>query len=35
MQIDRKWLSKLALEEGFVRDTLEKVYRLTRILKLR
>lgn len=33
MQIDRKWLSKVAAQEGFVRDTLEKVYRLTRILQ--
>ena len=33
MQIDRKWLSKVATQEGFVRDTLEKVYRLTRILQ--
>lgn len=33
MQIDRKWLSKTAAEEGFVRDTLEKVYRLARILQ--
>lgn len=33
MQIDRKWLSKIAAEEGFVRDTLEKVYRLTKILQ--
>lgn len=33
MQIDRKWLSRIAVEEGFVRDTLEKVYRLTRILQ--
>lgn len=33
MQIDRKWLSKVAVEEGFVRDTLEKVYRLARILQ--
>lgn len=32
MQIDRKWLSKVAAQEGFVRDTLEKVYRLTRNL---
>lgn len=33
MQIDKKWLSRTAAEEGFVRDTLEKVYRLTRILQ--
>lgn len=33
MQIDKKWLSKVAAEEGFVRDTLEKVYRLARILQ--
>lgn len=33
MQIDKKWLSKVAAQEGFVRDTLEKVYRLTRILQ--
>lgn len=33
MQIDKKWLSKAAAQEGFVRDTLEKVYRLTRILQ--
>ncbi|MBQ9989402.1 MAG: nucleotidyl transferase AbiEii/AbiGii toxin family protein [Lachnospiraceae bacterium] len=32
MWIDKKWLSKTAAEEGFVRDTLEKVYRLTKIL---
>ena len=25
MQIDKKWLSKVAAQEGFVRDTLEKV----------
>lgn len=33
MQIDRKWLSRIAAEEGFVRDTLEKVYRLVEILQ--
>lgn len=33
MQIDRKWLSRAAVEEGFVRDTLEKVYRLTKVLQ--
>ena len=33
MQIDKKWLSKTATQEGFVRDTFEKVYRLTRILQ--
>ncbi|MCM1088401.1 MAG: nucleotidyl transferase AbiEii/AbiGii toxin family protein [Muribaculaceae bacterium] len=33
MQIDKKWLSKIAIKEGFVRDTLEKVYRLTRVLQ--
>ena len=33
MQIDKKWLSKVAAQEGFVRDTLEKVYRLTKILQ--
>lgn len=33
MQIDKKWLSKVAAQEGFVRDTLEKVYRLTRVLQ--
>ncbi|MCM1155482.1 MAG: nucleotidyl transferase AbiEii/AbiGii toxin family protein [Roseburia sp.] len=33
MQIDRKWLSRIAAQEGFVRDTLEKVYRLTRVLQ--
>lgn len=33
MQIDRKWLSRVAAQEGFVRDTLEKVYRLTRVLQ--
>ncbi len=33
MQIDKKWLSKAAAQEGFVRDTLEKVYRLTRVLQ--
>ena len=33
MQIDKKWLSRTAAQEGFVRDTLEKVYRLTRILQ--
>lgn len=33
MQIDKKWLSRVAAEEGFVRDTLEKVYRLTRVLQ--
>ena len=32
MQIDRKWLGKVAEEEGFVRDTLEKVYRLRGVL---
>lgn len=32
MQIDKSWLSTVALEEGFVRDTLEKVYRLVEIL---
>lgn len=33
MQIDKKWLSKTAVQEGFVRDTLEKVYRLARVLQ--
>ena len=33
MQIDKKWLSKTATQEGFVRDTFEKVYRLTGILQ--
>ena len=33
MQIDKKWLSKVAAQEGFVRDTLEKVCRLTKILQ--
>lgn len=33
MQIDKKWLSRAAAQEGFVRDTLEKVYRLTRVLQ--
>lgn len=33
MQIDKKWLSKIAVQEGFVRDTLEKVYRLTKVLQ--
>ncbi|MCM1387304.1 MAG: nucleotidyl transferase AbiEii/AbiGii toxin family protein [Bacillus sp. (in: Bacteria)] len=33
MQIDKKWLSRTAAQEGFVRDTLEKVYRLTRVLQ--
>ena len=33
MQIDKKWLSKTAVQEGFIRDTLEKVYRLTRVLQ--
>jgi predicted nucleotidyltransferase component of viral defense system len=33
MDIDRKWLSREASEEGFVRDTLEKVYRLVEILR--
>ena len=33
MQVDKKWLSRAAAQEGFVRDTLEKVYRLTRVLQ--
>lgn len=33
MRIDRKWLNQIAVEEGFVRDTLEKVYRLRGILQ--
>lgn len=33
MQIDKKWLSRTAAKEGFVRDTLEKVYRLARVLQ--
>jgi predicted nucleotidyltransferase component of viral defense system len=33
LDIDRKWLSSIASEEGFVRDTLEKVYRLVEILR--
>lgn len=33
MQIDKKWLSKVAAQQGFVRDTFEKVYRLTRVLR--
>ncbi|MCM1048032.1 MAG: nucleotidyl transferase AbiEii/AbiGii toxin family protein [Clostridiales bacterium] len=33
MWIDKKWLSKTAAQEGFVRDTLEKVYRLARVLQ--
>ncbi|MFI3211999.1 MAG: nucleotidyl transferase AbiEii/AbiGii toxin family protein [Eubacteriales bacterium] len=32
MEIDRQWLSKVAREEGFVRNTLEKVYRLREVL---
>ncbi len=32
MQIDKKWMSKISAEEGFVRDTFEKVYRLVNIL---
>ena len=32
MEIDRKWLGKVAESEGFVRDTLEKVYRLREVL---
>jgi hypothetical protein len=32
LNIDKKWLSRVASEEGFVRDTLEKVYRLVEIL---
>jgi predicted nucleotidyltransferase component of viral defense system len=33
LDIDKKWLSLVASEEGFVRDTLEKVYRLVEILR--
>lgn len=33
MNIDKKWLSNVAVQEGFVRDTFEKVYRLTRVLR--
>lgn len=33
MQTDKKWLSRAAAQEGFVRDTLEKVYWLTRVLQ--
>lgn len=32
MEIDKKWLSKVANEEGFVRNTLEKVCRLREVL---
>lgn len=34
MQIDKKWLSRAAAQEGFVRDTLEKYVR-GRISKIR
>jgi hypothetical protein len=34
MNIDRKWLSRVASEEGFVRDTLEKVYEIRRLSKI-
>lgn len=33
MIIDKKWLNSIAVNEGFVRDTLEKVLRLTEVLK--
>ncbi len=33
MQIDKKWLSRVAVQEGFIRDTLEKVFRLTSVLQ--
>lgn len=32
MRLDKKELNKIAREQGFVRDTLEKVYRLEDIL---